>query len=529
MNRYEVSSVSIIGIGGSGAFYIAKFLLLCGVDVYGWDIKENERTKELENLGVNITYSNPEKPFDTEYFIYTHNMPEKLIKKYKVINNHIDSYEVGKVYKNIINDYEDDLLSESQQKAFKESDIAPLYNLDLGDIRLIGITGTDGKTTTCSMIYHILKNNGFKPALISTVSAIVGDEEIDTGFHTTTPTSQELYKLIKKAVSAKCTHIILETTSHGLEQGRIAGIKFDSIGYTNVTKEHLDYHKTYENYLESKGLLIKDHTKPDSIVVLNMDDNSYEYLNGLTLGRSMEYSIKNSNADLYATNIVVDHDINFKLHSNSGSVKVTLPIFGLYNVSNFLLASGICLNENIDIGNIEYSIKNFKTVKGRMELIQDTPFKVFIDFAHTPNATLQALQSVIEITKGKVIHVFGCAGLRDPFKRYEMGKISNQFADITILTAEDPRSESLKEINDEIERGYKEGGNVGELIRFDYDDRDVEVRRDAIKEAISLAKTGDTVIITGKAHEQSLCFGDTEYDWNDIDETKSLLTALHKS
>jgi UDP-N-acetylmuramoyl-L-alanyl-D-glutamate--2,6-diaminopimelate ligase len=181
------------------------------------------------------------------------------------------------------------------------------------------------------------------------------------------------------------------------------------------------------------------------------------------------------------------------------------------------------MNEGVEIEDIVKSISSFKGVVGRMELIQQNPFKVFVDFAHTPNATLKALETVKTITKGKVIHVFGCAGLRDTAKRYEMGKISNQFSDITILTAEDPRTENLEEINDEIERGWRDGGRRGKLIRFDRADKNVEVRRDAIKKAIKLAKDGDTIIITGKAHEKSLCFGDTEYDWNDINEVQRLL------
>jgi UDP-N-acetylmuramoyl-L-alanyl-D-glutamate--2,6-diaminopimelate ligase len=525
MNRYEVDSVSIVGIGGSGAYYIAKFLLFCGVEVYGYNLKETEKTKELENLGAQIQYHNPSEPFETTYYIYTHNMPQKLIQKLKDMNLDIDGYEVGQMYKHIIDDYEDDLLSENQQEAFHNANIAPLYSLDLEDIRLIGVTGTDGKTTSCSMIYHILKENGYKPALISTVSALIGDEEIDTGFHTTTPTSQELFNLLVKAKTAECTHIVIEVTSHGLEQGRVAGLKFDGIGYTNVTNEHLDYHKTYENYLEAKALLIKDHSKPNSVILLNMDDKSYDYLNSLALGRSMEYSIKNKNADLYASKISDSDGLDFKLESNSENSNVHIPIYGLYNVSNFLLACGICMNEGIEIEDISNSIRTFTTVKGRMELLQSEPFKVFVDFAHTPNATLQALSSVKKITEGKIIHVFGCAGLRDTTKRYSMGKISNELADITILTAEDPRTESLKDINDEIERGWNDGGKDGEIIRFDYDNQDVKVRREAIKKAINLAKKGDTVIITGKAHEQSLCFGNTEYDWSDIEETKKILNS----
>jgi UDP-N-acetylmuramoyl-L-alanyl-D-glutamate--2,6-diaminopimelate ligase len=256
-----------------------------------------------------------------------------------------------------------------------------------------------------------------------------------------------------------------------------------------------------------------------------MDDKSYDYLNSLALGRSMEYSIENKEADLYATKINDSDGLDFKLASNSKNSNVHIPIYGRYNVSNFLLACGISMNEGIEIEDISYAIKTFNTVKGRMELLQSEPFKVFVDFAHTPNATLQALSSVKKITEGKIIHVFGCAGLRDTTKRYAMGKISNELANITILTAEDSRTESLKDINDEIERGWQEGGKDGELIRFDYDNQDVKVRREAIRKAIDLAQKGDTVIITGKAHEQSLCFGNTEYDWNDIEETKKILNS----
>jgi UDP-N-acetylmuramoyl-L-alanyl-D-glutamate--2,6-diaminopimelate ligase len=526
MNRYEVSKVAIAGIGGSGAYYIAKFLLLCDVEVLGFDIKKSQRTEELEDLGAKIVYKNPTEAFkDVNYYIYTHNMSEDLIKNLKKMNSEIDGYEVGEMYKNIINDYEDDLLSGRQQDAFFESNIAPLYSIDFGNIRLIAITGTDGKTTTCNMIYHILKKNGQKPALISTVSALIGNEEIDTGFHTTTPTSQELADLLLKAQGENCTHIIIETTSHGLEQGRVAGLKFNSVGYTNITNEHLDYHKTYEKYLEAKSLLITDHTLPDSLIVLNKDDKSYEYLNSLALGRSMEYSTEDREVDLYATDISEDAGLKFKIHTNSQKNIVNLPIYGDYNVSNFLLACGVCMNEGVEIEDIVSAIKDFKTVPGRMQLIQSEPFKVFIDFAHTPNSTQRALESVRKTTKGKLIHVFGCAGLRDPSKRYHMGKISNELADITILTAEDPRTEKLANINDEIERGWNDGEKEKELFRFDNQDDNVNVRREAIKKALELAETGDTVIITGKAHEQSLCFGDTEYDWNDIAETKKLLTS----
>ncbi|MCD4811747.1 UDP-N-acetylmuramoyl-L-alanyl-D-glutamate--2,6-diaminopimelate ligase [bacterium] len=525
MNRYEVESVTIVGIGGSGAYYIAKFLLLCGVNVVGFDLEQSKRTEELEKMGASITYSNPTEVFDTSYFIYTHSLPEKIRKEIQVLNCDIDGYEVGEMYKHIMDDFEDDLLSGNQVEAFLESDIAPLYSLNLDNLRLIGVTGTDGKTTTCSMIHHILKRNGFKPALISTVSAIIGDEEIDTGFHTTTPTSQELFKLINLVLEAGCTHLVLETTSQGLEQGRLAGLKFDTVAYTNVTDEHLDYHKTWDRYLHSKSLLIKEHTSPDTVIVLNRDDRSYDYLSSISMGRDMDYSISEKSATLFVRGIKSGNGLEFKLLVGKEKIDVVISIYGAYNISNFLAACGSCLNEDLDLKDIVNGIGSFKTVKGRMELIQESPFKVFVDFAHTANSTREVLESVRKLTKGRVIHVFGCAGMRDPSKRFPMGKFSNELADITVLTAEDPRSEVLKDINDEIEVGWRDGSNKeGELIRFDDNTHNVEVRRDAIARAFELAKSGDLVVITGKAHEMSLCFGNVEHDWNDIEESKRLLT-----
>jgi UDP-N-acetylmuramoyl-L-alanyl-D-glutamate--2,6-diaminopimelate ligase len=186
----------------------------------------------------------------------------------------------------------------------------------------------------------------------------------------------------------------------------------------------------------------------------------------------------------------------------------------------------ICSKEGIPLENLLSSIASLQPVVGRMEVLQQKPFIVIVDFAHTANSTLNALKSAKKLVKdgSKLIHVFGCAGQRDPGKRFKMGKTSNEYADITILTAEDCRFESLKDINDEIERGWRDGGNKNaKIFRFDDDTVNVEVRRDAILKAFELAQENDVIIITGKSHENSLCFGDVEYDWNDIEEVKKLI------
>lgn len=517
-----MKKATVLGIGGEGAYYLTKFLVALGVQVEGFDVKEGERTKELEDLGVKINYRNPEEEvFDTDFYIFSSNIPSAILDKVTKANPTLPKFEVGEFYHKLVKEYENNLLNEKEKEAFLKSNIAPLFNIDLEKMRYISVTGTDGKTTTSTMIYHMLKKNGFKPALITTVAAYIGDEQIDTGFHTTTPTAQNLFELIKKAEENECTHIIIESTSHGLEQGRLAGIKFDNVGYTNITMEHLDYHKTLERYFQSKALLITEHLKENGKVTLNADDDSFEKLKNMTKEYS-SYSISKE-ADFYGLDIV-EYEDNMTLKVNG--LECTLPLIGLFNVSNFLCALSICSNEGVALEDLLKSIATFQPVVGRMEVLQQKPFVVIVDFAHTSNSTLNALKAAKKLVKdgSRLIHVFGCAGQRDPGKRFNMGKTSNEYADISILTAEDPRFESLKDINDEIERGWREGGNKeAEIFRFDDDTINIQVRRDAILKAFELAKENDVIIITGKSHESSLCFGNVEYDWNDIDEVRKLI------
>jgi UDP-N-acetylmuramoyl-L-alanyl-D-glutamate--2,6-diaminopimelate ligase len=286
----------------------------------------------------------------------------------------------------------------------------------------------------------------------------------------------------------------------------------------------MDYHRTWENYATAKSLIITKHLKEDGVVILNADDKSYNFLKDLNADH-LSYSIK-SPTDLYAKYISEKEDgLRFEICHGEDCIDVFMPILGKYNISNFLAAAGVSINLGLPLEQISETVKDFVTVKGRMEILQRKPFWVIVDYAHTPNAIKEALESARNLLgdTGRIIHVFGSAGHRDFYKRPMMGAMSNEYADITILTAEDSRLESLEEINDSIEKGWRDNGKEGELIRFDYTDKDVEVRRDAIKKALEIALPGDMVIITGKAHETSLCFGQTEYPWNDIEETKTLL------
>ena len=521
--------VACIGIGGLGVSYVARFFLGLGIEVYGFDITHSTVTEDLEKRGARITYTNPEgklKPGTTLY-VYSPALPEAVLDLLNSKNREIEHTDVGTFTAELVKAYASGHLADIEKKSVISSNIAPLFTLDQSKMKYIAVTGTDGKTTTCMMIFHLLKSLGYKPGLISTVSALIGEKSIDTGFHTTSPSPQDLYQYIHMMEDANCTHAIIEATSHGLSMGRLAGLAFDCVAYTNVTTEHLDYHKTWANYFDAKAKLVLDHLKQNGIAIVNADDpkptSKLVELCEKVGCRVRTYGI-DKKAELQAFGVVEGNELSFSIDESL----ITLPILGRYNVSNALAAllvvSSVTTKEVPDISGY---LSTFRTVVGRMQVLQRKPFMVIVDFAHTARALEEALRTVRKQSSnshGRVIVVFGCAGKRDSTKRYPMGAIAGTYADLTILTAEDPRLESLKDINDEIEIGWKSTASPSKkLIRFDDGTQLVQARREAIRMALSEATDGDVVIITGKAHEQSLCFGTTEYPWNDIDETRTLL------
>jgi len=514
-------NVVCLGVGGEAVFYIARYFHFLGAEVLGFDIRGNSKVRKLKGLSrTRVVLENPAAPFDpaTDLIVYTSALPDEVIKCVRNQNPKVKMVEAGEFVNKLTLDFEQGYLGEKEVAAFKKSQIAPLYEIDYSKQAFIGVTGTDGKTTTCSMIYHILRRLGYNPGMITTVGVKVGDESFDTGLHTTTPSAQELFKFIKEMQSKNCTHIVLECTSHGLTMGRLAGIKLDVAVYTNIKREHLDYHKTWGNYAKAKSLLISRHLKKDGVAVLNEGDKR-------------AFNVLRSLADVFVSYKVRDADIGETksgLEFSLGGRLCKLPVLGRYNVENALAAIEACKILGVDRPASAKALEAFKPVTGRMNILQRKPFYVIVDFAHTPNALRLVLRSVQKLKRAKgsrIILVFGCAGKRDTSKRVPMGRIAKKYANIVILTAEDPRSESLKSINDEIERGWNfvKDGSDKVLIRFDDAALNVGVRRKAVRKALSLAKEGDVVLVTGKGHEQSLCFGTKEYPWNDISEVRKLL------
>lgn len=520
MTYSKYKNVMCVGAGGGLVYYVALFFHLLGSKVTGFDQAKNQRTKDLEKRGIKMTLSNPEVSIDynVDLVIYTSSVQNDFLQDLKNNNKQALFMEAGEFALKLLEDFDDQKLNKKEKSAFLESNIAPLYKVDSDEIPFIGVTGTDGKTTTCEMIYHLLNKVGFRPAVVTTVSAKCGGVEVDTGFHTTTPSAQELYALIVKFKKLGCSHIILEVTSHALAMGRVASLKFDVVVFTNVTQDHLDYHKNWENYIHAKSLLITKNLKDGGTAVLNKEDEkSYRYLSKLVNRRQHFIS-------LIAKNIVIK---NSQIHFTVLNSPVILNMLGEYNVDNALGALGVC-----SVLNLEFSFEkmcsyltSFNGVVGRMQVIQKRPFTVIVDFAHTPNALEKALFSARRLTRGesgRVTVVFGCAGKRDAIKRRLMGAVAKKYADITILTAEDPRTEDICKINSQIKEGWESEQGIGkEIISISIDG--LENRRQAIKKAIEIAKAGDVVIFCGKGHEKSLCFGKTEYPWCDVEEVKKVL------
>lgn len=328
-------------------------------------------------------------------------------------------------------------------------------------LKVIGVTGTKGKTTTCHLIAHILNHLGQKTKLISTITV--------AGFHTTTPDVVSLTKLLKEAVEEGCKYAVVEVSSHGIDQKRIAGVKFAVGVLTNIAPEHLDYHKTFAEYKRVK----------------------YSFIN-------------NCRVKIVAK---TNTDINL------------LP--GRFNNLNAQVAVDIVVALGYNKQQALEALHSFELPEGRLDEIKnDLGFKIYIDFAHTPDSLEAVLGYLKSVTPGRLISVFGSAGERDPYKRPKMGKIAAEFSDMIILTAEDPRTEDVNDIIRQIKSG------ISKKYKTVYDIPD---RKKAIKYAIKIAKKGDTIAVLGKGHEKSMNMdGKTETPWSDQEVVKKLLTKNKK-
>ncbi|MFZ1400815.1 MAG: UDP-N-acetylmuramoyl-L-alanyl-D-glutamate--2,6-diaminopimelate ligase [Candidatus Promineifilaceae bacterium] len=415
---------------------------------------------------------------------------------------------------------------------------AAWYGFPSQQLITIGVTGTNGKTSTADLTYGILRAAGLRTGMVSTLKAIIGDREEALELHVSTPEAPVVQRYLRQMVDAGLTHCILETTSHGLAQHRVTAVAFDIAIITNITHEHLDYHGSFEAYAQAKERLFRsvagnDATphKPAPVTkttILNLDDSSYQRLAAIKAPRQISYSLHNPAADLHVTDLVTDPGgSSFTLHLDGQALPVRSPLLGIFNVLNMLAAAGAGHALGIAPETIQKGLQAVGQIHGRMHQIQrGQQFIVHVDFAHTPDGLEKAIQAARGILgqmgrDGRIITVFGSAGKRDPEKRRLMAEISTQLADQTVLTAEDPRTESLDDILAAMAAGCEaEGGIEGQTFWR------IPDRGQAIHFALHLARPEDFVLVAGKGHEQSMCFITTEYPWDDIHATEAALDAF---
>jgi len=397
-------------------------------------------------------------------------------------------------------------------------------------LTMVGLTGTDGKTTATNFLYHMLTAAGRQPGMISTVNAVIGPQTLDTGLHTTTPDAPDVQRYLAEMVRSGSQTCLLEVTSHGLTHHRVTACDFDIAIVTNITHEHLDLHGSVEAYRAAKARLFESlaeaaaKTIPKT-AVLNCDDWSFAYLREKLEARGTAW-LGYSRADHPAATVTA-HNIAcrpdktiFTLHWPGGKFHAETTLLGDYNVSNYLAAATAALALlDAPPAAVQQGAAAMPGVPGRMERIDEgQPFLAVVDFAHTPNSLRQTLSAARTLTQGRVIAVFGCAGLRDRAKRAMMGRIAAELADYALITAEDPRTEHLADIMVETVRAMEEAGAV-KGRHFEA----IPDRGRAIFRAVQLAQPGDIVIALGKGHEQSMCFGHTEHAWDDRQAMRSAL------
>jgi UDP-N-acetylmuramoyl-L-alanyl-D-glutamate--2,6-diaminopimelate ligase len=382
-------------------------------------------------------------------------------------------------------------------------------------LRVIGVTGTDGKTTTCFLAAAMLKAAGRRPGLAGTVAIRVGDHQEPNPNRNTTPEALELQSLLAEMVAAGNDCVVMEATSHGLAQARVRNCRFQVAVVTNLTSEHLEFHRTWEAYRDAKGMLVEEAPA----AVLNADDPNVGYFRDRARGTVVTYAVR-APADVRAVDIDARADgTTFSAEARGwrGSVRLQLP--GSFNVHNALAVLALARAEEIDLALAAEAIGGLEGVPGRMERVDEgQPFEVVVDYAHTADSLGKVLRELRPLTRGRLIAVFGSAGERDRVKRPAMGRVAAELADVAVVTDEDPRLEDARSINEEIAAGARAVGKHDGHDLFVIDDRP-----SAIAHAIGLAGEGDVILLAGKGHEQNIIYGT---EWRPWDEKREVRQAL---
>ena len=381
---------------------------------------------------------------------------------------------------------------------------------------MIGVTGTNGKTSTTLLLKQVLeKTLGAKVGLIGTMANMVGDEEIPT--ERTTPESFDLQALFARMRSAGCSHVVMEVSSHAVTLERIGGTHFDIAAFTNLTEDHLDFHKTMDAYCDAKAELFRRCDK----AVINADDSYAGRILGAAGCPVLTTSVAKEQG-LYAKDLELQSEgVSFTAVCGKEKAAVTLPIPGKFTVYNALTVMGIAKQLGISLADCAEALKDAQGVKGRVEVVPTPgmPYSVLIDYAHTPDGLENVLSSVRGFCKGRLISVFGCGGDRDPMKRPIMGQIGVRLSDIAVITSDNPRTEQPMAIIEDILKGVNK--DLGEYIVM-------EDRRAAIRYAMDIAKKDDIIVLAGKGHETYQDIGGHKYHLDEREEVAMHLQELRK-
>ena len=397
---------------------------------------------------------------------------------------------------------------------------AALFGQPSSKLRIIGVTGTNGKTTVAFMVKAMLEAAGWKTGLIGTVRYEIGDRVIPA--QRTTPESVDLQQLLAQMVKAECRACVMEVSSHALEQKRVWGIEYDVVIFTNLTQDHLDFHGTMENYFASKSQLFlpqwPNAKKQTSLI--NIDDTFGQRLaDNPGIAVRMTYGIQRP-AELRAVRVDLHPDgSRFVVETSQHHFACRLPLIGRHNVYNALAALGAGLALDIPVPQLQAALNSMPPVPGRLEVVPGKQtFSVYVDYAHTDDALMNVLTTLREISNGRVLLTFGCGGARDAAKRPKMGRVAAELADFTLFTSDNPRRESAADICAQIEAGYRAVRAEGCRTELD--------RKRAIDEIIRMAQPGDVVLIAGKGHETYQEFNDTVAPFDDREHAQVSLKNL---
>jgi UDP-N-acetylmuramoyl-L-alanyl-D-glutamate--2,6-diaminopimelate ligase len=387
-------------------------------------------------------------------------------------------------------------------------------------LKMTGITGTNGKTTTAYLVKNIFQCAGIQSGLLGTIEYLIGDRKIPASL--TTPDVLKVNQYLSQMIENKCRACVMEVSSHAAEQGRVKGVNFNACVYTNLGRDHLDYHKTIDNYLSAKTKLFTELSE-DNWAVVNVDDPYADNIIKNTRAKVIGYGINAVNATNTAFKLkargakITGSGMKFTIDASGFDKRFSIEtkLIGNYNIYNILAAAGVALAFGISEDSIREGIFITDTVTGRLEKVNAGQFfNVFVDFAHTPDAMENVIDTIKHITKGKLILVFGCGGDRDKEKRPLMGRVACRMADYTFITSDNSRSEDPIQIISDIEKGFNNKSYKA-----------VVDRKEAIKEALALAEPGDSVLIAGKGHENYQIFKNTVIPFSDRDVAEAILKS----